>query len=62
MMIFTVFSEGRFSQVRRVKLSQKRAEFRTFLWIVLLTMLDFLWDCRIASLFKIAATGKIYKR
>jgi hypothetical protein len=59
MVIFTVFSVRRFPEGRRVELSQKKAQFHTLLWIVLLIMLDFLWHCRIASLVATAATGKI---
>ena len=62
MVIVTVFSERRFSEGRRMKLSQKKAQFHTLLWIVLLKMLDFRWHCRIASLVTIAVTGKIYER
>jgi hypothetical protein len=62
MVIFTVFSEIRFSEGRRMKLSQKKAQFHTLLCIVLLIMLDFRWHCRIASLVTITATGRIYDR
>jgi len=59
MVILTVFSERRLSEGRRVKLSQKKAQFRTLLWIVLLIKVDFRWHCHIASLFAIAAPAKI---